>query len=175
MAWWGAVIEGFVPAAVAAGALLFQSHRTERREDRRRKEDAGERDKERQHALQLADVARRQSVTDAWREDRKKAHAEAFAALVDYRRTFYVLNLQITPEMLKAQARSRAAVSVVKLYAGDAAASWAASAHTKLVEIQAAIGLVGGALDGAAGLLQEASTEIEFYVGWARRELETNG
>lgn len=177
MEWWQTLIVAAVPAVVTAAALLYQTHQNNDREDKRRTAEAEERDKDRKHQLQIAASERQHVVTDAWRDDRKNAHAEAFAALDDDHRQFVVglvVPMRITPEMLKAQARSRAGVSVVKLYGSQAAASLAAQAHTKLAQIQAEMGLFGVRTDGLAGKLSDASNEIEMYVAAARRELETN-
>jgi hypothetical protein len=189
MEWWQTVIVGLAPAVVTALALIYQQRRADEREGQRRRDERAERSEERQHQVELAKRDRRYVVTDAWRDDRKSAHAEAIAALDEYSyglwRARVPLGAQSHPfvkspepisneELQSARDRSTAAVSVVRLLASDAASEQASLAHQKLSEIASALTLAGENVGGLSRLHGEATTAVSEYVRAARRELETD-
>ena len=75
-------------ALITASALMWQQSNATRREDERRKDEAAERERDREHQTQLAENAStaefnrlvllyEQQVANSWREDRIKMHARA--------------------------------------------------------------------------------------------------
>lgn len=74
-----------VPAAITAGALIWQNIQNNKREDRRREEDQSERQKDREHQTAEANAERRAqqdrayedkraAVEERWRDQRLEAH-----------------------------------------------------------------------------------------------------
>jgi hypothetical protein len=185
MTWQQTLVVALIPSAITAISLIVQQLITNGREAERLRHEERERQKEREHALDLAAKQRSYAVTDAWREDRKAAHKEAYAALVEYQREFRLRNFTmqmmssrrtgkiISPTVLEAQARSSAAVSIIKLIGGKDAAKWAAEAYRKLSTIQTRISIEGKATDRLE-LVNKVSEDIDEYVACARRELETD-
>jgi hypothetical protein len=91
MEWWQTLIVALVPVVVTSLALIYQQRRADDREAARRRADADDRVRERQHQRELAAHERTHAVSDTWREERKTAHAEAISVLVEYQQELWAL------------------------------------------------------------------------------------
>lgn len=84
LAVFGAIgVGAIVNALITALSLIYQNKRNGEREDRRRAEDATERQRDREAEANARAVERRQVLDDHWRDERRSAHVELLAALFE--------------------------------------------------------------------------------------------
>lgn len=122
--WWQTLLVAAVAPAVTAVALVWQNRENNKRDDRRRADDAAERERERQASAAREANARRHSIRDHWREERKEAHA-AYLATIESANTQFerqILGLSIdddsagiSNEMVQEVRESLAAVQILSL------------------------------------------------------------
>lgn len=74
-------------SAITAGSLILQNQRNAKREDRRRADDAMERQRDRDHQIQqlpvAAELTQKHHVESHYRQQRHAAHADALGAVLD--------------------------------------------------------------------------------------------
>lgn len=73
--WQELTVPGLVTSVVTGGALLLQNWRNGVREDKRRADYASERQKDRDHARDMAELVARRQLDERWRDDRREAYA----------------------------------------------------------------------------------------------------
>lgn len=89
MSWLQTLLIASVPSLITAVALTWQNRQNNVRDEARRKDDANERDKDRQHSTRQAEQLRREALGDHWREERKQAHV---ALLASFQQAYDFLN-----------------------------------------------------------------------------------
>ncbi|SEE91023.1 hypothetical protein [Jiangella alba] len=193
MEWWQTLIVGVVvatvPAIGTAVSLIYQQRRADQRESQRRKEDAEEREKDRQHVREDAATERKNALLDAWREDRKAAHATAYNAMDEYLLGLHNFSggpglaglMQLVnkgvygaPNLNELRNQARLAVSALRLVAGSDAARGAQECMEAIHLVYAAI-VTRSQIEPQMGeRLRAARTSLDAYLELARRDLETD-
>jgi hypothetical protein len=90
MNWLQTLLVAAVPAAIAAGALLWQQHRTDEKETARQTAESTERQLDRDaaaaeanavraHEMQKLEAERLNALKDSWRQERLEAHVAALS------------------------------------------------------------------------------------------------
>lgn len=117
-------------------ALVFQSWRTARREDKRRVEDREERQRDRESEAQARQEERRYSLDDHWRSERKQAHQDLlegsgaaadamFFALNEAGRSWRLPRDRMGTESSEALAQAEKALAAVQLVGSSASVAHA--------------------------------------------------
>jgi uncharacterized membrane protein len=70
MEWLGGLGAAAVGALITGIFLIVQQRWADKREDARRADEAAERERERNHQLEIMKMERAYALKDAWREDR---------------------------------------------------------------------------------------------------------